>query len=157
VLELLRARGREATVLDGDEIRASLSADLGFSKTDRDTNVLRAATLAAWRVERGEVVLCALVSPYRAARARAREAIGGDRFIEVLVDAPLHVCEARDTKGLYARARRGELTGLTGVDDPYEAPLEADLVLNAASCTIAHNADRVLRLLIERGFVPSGR
>ena len=149
----LRKRGHQVTLFDGDEFRARVSTDLGFSKADRDTNVMRVASLARDVVERGEIVICALVSPYGGTRDRARQLIGGHKFLEVFVDAPLALCEARDTKGLYARARRGELTGLTGVDDPYEAPISPDLVVRTTDGTVEHNVRLVLELLAARKFL----
>jgi sulfate adenylyltransferase len=150
VVELLSRAGREAVLLDGDEIRASLSADLGFSKADRDAHVMRVAALALQVVERHAVAVCALVSPYAATRARVRALIGSERFLEVFVHAPLSVCEARDPKGLYAKARRGEITGFTGIDDPYEAPREPDLVVASADRAVEYNAEQVVRAVAGR-------
>jgi sulfate adenylyltransferase len=150
VIERLTRCGKNATLLDGDILRSNLSGDLGFSKADRDTNVVRVAAVARDLVTRGEVAICALISPYRSARDQARQIVGAHQFIEVFVDASLAVCEARDTKGLYARARRGEITGLTGIDDPYEVPLAPDLVLTTVHCTVEHNVSRVWGLLMDR-------
>lgn len=118
----LAAAGRPAHVLDGDELRTGLCAGLGFSAADRRENVRRAACAARILADAGVVAIAALVSPYRADRAMAREACSPHRFLEVFVDTPLAECERRDPKGLYRRARRGELRGMTGIDDPYEAP-----------------------------------
>ncbi len=114
-------------VFDGDAVRTNLSADLGFSREHRHANALRVAAAAREVVERGATAVCALVSPYRESRAKAREAIGFDRFLEVFVDTPLEVCETRDVKGMYRQARAGKLEHFTGVSDPYEAPLEPDV------------------------------
>jgi adenylyl-sulfate kinase len=138
--------GRSTTVIDGDAIRQTISADLSFSPADRDSNVLRAALLARDAIERGDIALCALVSPYAAARAQAREIIGAYRFIEVFVNTPLAVCEARDPKGLYALARRGELRDFTGIDAPYEAPRSPDLVLTEP-CDVEDKARRIVELV----------
>jgi len=130
-------RGVQATVLDGDNLRHGLCADLGFSAEDRAENIRRAAHVAALLAESGQVVLTAFISPYRADRdaARAVAERAGLAFAEVFVDAALEVCEARDPKGLYAKARAGEIRGFTGIDDPYEPPAAADLTLDTASLT----------------------
>jgi bifunctional enzyme CysN/CysC len=123
--------GRPAYVLDGDNVRHGLNADLGFSPADRSENVRRIGEVAALLADAGLIVLVPVISPYRADRDRARaaHATAGLRFVEVYVDTPLAVCEQRDPKGLYARARAGELRGMTGIDAPYEAPLSPDLVV----------------------------
>ena len=127
----LLGAGRPAYVLDGDNIRHGLSADLGFSAADRRENVRRVAEVARLIADAGLIALVPLISPYRADResARAIHAASGLRFVEVFVDTPLATCEQRDPKGLYRRARSGELTGLTGVDDPYEVPEHPELRL----------------------------
>jgi len=134
----LIATGRAAYVLDGDNLRHGLNADLGFSSADRDENVRRTAQVARLMADAGLVVLVALVSPYRAGRhaARAMHDEANVDFVEVFVDTPLDECMVRDPKGLYARAASGELSGLTGVDAPYEAPLSPDLHLRAALSTV---------------------
>ena len=116
--------GRPAYLLDGDNIRHGLNGDLGFSASDRDENVRRVAHVARLFADAGVVAVVPLISPYRAARRLARELheSAGLPFHEIFVDTPLEVCEQRDPKGLYARARAGEITGMTGIDDPYEAP-----------------------------------
>jgi bifunctional enzyme CysN/CysC len=121
--------GRPAYVLDGDNVRHGLNADLGFSPADRTENVRRIGEVAALMADAGLIVLVPVIGPYRADRDRARAAheAAGLPFVEVFVDTPLVVCEQRDPKGLYARARAGELRGLTGIDDPYEAPAVPDL------------------------------
>ncbi|MGE0392432.1 MAG: adenylyl-sulfate kinase [Vicinamibacterales bacterium] len=149
----VNALGRPVTLLDGDAVRALLSKDLGFSRLDRDANVARIAFVAREVVRHGGVVICAAVSPYRDARGRARETVGADRFIEVFVDTPLDVCEQRDTKGLYARARRGEIRSLTGVDDPYEPPVNPEVRLTTTAVTVQENVETVLALLRRRGVV----
>lgn len=118
--------GREAVLFDGDAVRQSLSADLGFSREHRHMNALRVASAAREVVERGEIAICALVSPYRESRERARELVGSARFVEVYVDTPLELCEQRDVKGMYRLAHAGQLGHFTGVSDPYEAPLEPE-------------------------------
>jgi bifunctional enzyme CysN/CysC len=129
VAQRLVAVDRLVTILDGDEIRRGLNADLGFSAADRSENIRRIGEVARLMADAGLVVLVPVISPYRADRDRARavHAEAGLAFVEVFVDTPLDTCEERDPKGLYARARAGELTGLTGVDDPYEAPESPDV------------------------------
>ncbi len=149
-VERLTNEMRRVTLLDGDEVRAQTLVPLGFSKADRDTNVMRVAAMAKEIVERGEIAICALISPYRSSRDRAREIVGSDRFVEIFVDASLSLCERRDPKGLYARARRGELAGLTGLDAPYEPPASPDLVLAMADSSLEQNVDRVMDVLARR-------
>lgn len=145
---------RRIEVLDGDEVRTHLSKGLGFSREDRDTNIRRIGWVAAEVVRHGGVAVCAAVSPYRATRAECRALVGSDRFFEIFVDTPIEVCEQRDAKGLYAQARAGKLKGFTGVDDPYEAPESAELVLDTVNVSALGNARRILALLRERGFLP---
>jgi sulfate adenylyltransferase len=154
--QLLLEHGRQATMLDGDVVRTHLSKGLGFSKEDRDTNIRRIGFVAAEIVRHGGIAICAAVSPYRATREETRRMVGGDRFLEVFVDTPLEVCESRDTKGMYAQARSGAIKGFTGIDDPYEAPLAAEVTLETTSATAEDNARKILALVEERGFVQSG-
>ena len=150
---LLLDHGRRITVLDGDVVRTHLSKGLGFSKEDRDTNVRRIGFVASELVRLGGVVICAVVSPYQAARNQVRNMMAKDQFVEVFVNTPLEVCEARDVKGLYAKARRGELKGLTGIDDPYEAPDHPEIMLDTVNYTPQDNADFIIGYLIEQGFI----
>ncbi len=149
VEEALVDSGRLAYVLDGDNIRHGLNQDLGFSASDRDENVRRAAEVGRLLADAGAVSLIPLVSPYRAARANARALHEAAQipFIEVYVDTPLAVCEQRDSKGLYAKARAGELRGFTGIDDPYEPPLNPELRLVPADGDAQAMAGLVLALL----------
>ncbi len=147
--------GLEVVVLDGDSVRAAWSPPLGYSKADRDTQVARLAEMARRRVSEGAVVLVAAVSPYSEARRRARSVVeqnGG--FFEVHVSAALSTCAERDPKGLYAKARAGEITGLTGVDDPYEAPTAPDLVLETDRDTAEESCRRLMSALDERRLLP---
>jgi len=153
---LLLERGRQITVLDGDVVRTHLSRGLGFSREDRDLNIRRIGFVAAEIVRHGGVVICAAVSPYRATRNDVRSMVGADRFIEVFVDTPIGVCEQRDVKGMYAKARRGEITGFTGIDDPYEAPLNPELTLNTVAHEPEDNAHLILDYLVQNGFVQDG-
>ena len=150
---LLEQHGRQVTVLDGDVVRTNLSKGLGFSKDDRDTNVRRIGYVAAEIVRHGGVVIAAAVSPYRVTRNEVRNMIGEDRFIQVFVDTPLDVCEQRDVKGMYAKARRGEIAGFTGINDPYEPPLRPEITLDTTKLTPEENAHLILRFIQERGFV----
>jgi sulfate adenylyltransferase len=150
---LLMEHGRPVTVLDGDVVRTHLSKGLGFSQEDRDINIRRIGFVAAEIVRHGGVVVCAAVSPYRATRNDVRAMVGKDHFVEVFVDTPLEVCEARDVKGMYAKARRGEIRGFTGIDDPYEAPEHAELTLDTVGRTPEENARQVLAYLAGRQFV----
>jgi bifunctional enzyme CysN/CysC len=145
----LVAAGRGAYLLDGDNVRHGLNADLGFSATDRTENIRRIGEVARLFADAGVVALVPVISPYRADRDRARmihEAVGLP-FVEVFVDTPIEVCEARDPKGLYAKARAGEIRGFTGIDDPYEAPEHPDLRLTPTEGDPATQAARVLALL----------
>ncbi|CAN5853787.1 N/A [soil metagenome] len=149
----LGQRGREVTLLDGDVVRTHLSRGLGFSREDRDINVRRIGFVAAEVVRHGGLAVAAVVSPYRATRGEVRAMVGPDRFIEVFVDTPLEVAEQRDVKGWYARARSGEVTSFTGLDDPYEAPVAPELTLRTVDTTPEANADVVLGYLESRGFL----
>ena len=151
--ELLLERGRQSTSLDGDVVRTHLSRGLGFRKEDRDTNIRRIGFVAAEIVRHGGIAVCAAVSPYRATRNDVRNMVGSDRFIEVFVDTPLEVCELRDTKGIYAQARRGEIKNFTGIDDPYETPLSPEISLDTTSSSAEANARLILDSLAKRGFV----
>ena len=146
---LVVAAGRPAYRLDGDNLRLGLNADLGFSAADRDENVRRAGEVARLLADAGVVAIVPLISPYRAGRDRARAAheAAGVPFVEVFVDTPIELCEARDPKGLYAKARAGEITGFTGIDDPYEAPETPDLVLTPSDGDPETQARAVLALL----------
>ncbi len=150
---ILQEYGRQVTLLDGDVVRTHLSKGLGFSKEDRDTNIRRMGFVAGELVRHGGVVVCAAVSPYRATRNDVRNLVGKEHYVEVFVDTPLDVCEQRDSKGLYARARRGEITGFTGIDDPYEAPRHPEVHLETVEPTPEENARRIMDYLRQRGFI----
>jgi adenylylsulfate kinase len=140
----LRKRGVPVEVLDGDVIRETVSRDLGFSKVDRDENVRRAGRAAHLLAEHGVVVLVALISPYRGVRNEVRGQMNGTRFVEVYVNAPLDVCEGRDPKGLYEKARRGEIASFTGLDDPYEPPCCPDVECRTDRESVEASTKRVL-------------
>ena len=150
---LLMEHGRHVTMLDGDIVRTHLSRGLGFSKQDRDINIRRIGFVASEIVRHHGAVVCAAVSPYRSTRGEVRSMVGDDAFIEVFVDTPLEVCEQRDVKGMYARARRGEITEFTGIDDPYESPVNPEIRLTTTQHAPEVNARQIVRYLMERGFL----
>jgi sulfate adenylyltransferase len=156
---LLLERGREISILDGDVVRTHLSKGLGFSKEDRDTNILRIGFVAGEIVRAGGVVICAAISPYRAAREEARKMVGADNFVMVYMDTPVEVCEQRDVKGLYAKARQamqdGKPMGFTGVDDPYEPPIDPEITLKGSGVTPEDNARKIIAYLEQQGFLLS--
>ncbi|HLA85363.1 MAG TPA: adenylyl-sulfate kinase [Thermoguttaceae bacterium] len=166
----LHSAGITSFVLDGDNIRHGLNAGpgmlraqhgeefakrfgLGFSAEDREENIRRIGCVAKLFCDAGMIAITAFISPYRADRDRARAMVPAGDFVEIFVDAPLEVCEARDPKGLYKKARAGELKGFTGIDDPYEAPLSAELVLDAGTKTAEQLADEVIGYLRKSGKI----
>ncbi|HTT15774.1 MAG TPA: adenylyl-sulfate kinase [Thermoplasmata archaeon] len=151
LVQRLTERGRFAELLDGDEIRKGLSADLGFDRASREAHAGRVAFVAKLLARNGAIPIVALISPYRSSRARARAEIG--RFVEVYVSTPLEVCEQRDVKGLYRRARAGEIKEMTGVDDPYEVPENAEIVVDAVRLAPAESAQFILTELERRGLL----
>jgi sulfate adenylyltransferase len=154
---LLLERGRQVTLLDGDVVRTHLSKGLGFSREDRDTNILRIGFVAGEIARQGGIVIAAAISPYRTTRNEVRKMVGKERFVEIYVDTPIEVCEERDVKGLYARARRGQITGFTGVDDPYEVPVNPEITLHTVDISPEENARKIVRILEEQGFIlPDG-
>lgn len=167
---LLHSQGVNSFVLDGDNVRHGLNAGpgmlkerhgeefakrfgLGFSAQDREENIRRIGAVAKLFADAGVVALTAFISPYRRDRDHVRAAMGAGDFVEILVDAPLEVCEARDPKGLYKKARAGELKGFTGIDDPYEAPTKAELVLDSANKSAEALANEVLAYLRKNGKI----
>src|SRR3954453_4230654 len=149
----LRRRGSKLEVLDGDIVRQNLSKGLGFSKEDRDTNIRRVAFVADLLSRNGVPVITAAISPYREIRDEARAKMDG-RFIETYVKASVEECERRDVKGLYAKARSGEIKEFTGVSDPYEAPESPELVIDTEIQTPDESAQQILRYLEEHGLIP---
>ncbi|MFI0976685.1 adenylyl-sulfate kinase [Streptomyces sp. NPDC021093] len=152
--ERLRAEGRKVQVLDGDEIREFLSAGLGFSREDRHTNVARIGYVAELLARNGVLALAPVIAPYADSReaVRKRHQSEGTAYLEVHVATPVEVCSVRDVKGLYAKQAAGELTGLTGVDDPYEAPAEPDLRIESHTQSVQESAAALHALLTERGL-----
>jgi sulfate adenylyltransferase len=153
LLGRLNEYGRTVTYLDGDIVRMHLSKGLGFSREDRDTNILRIGFVASEIIRHGGAVITAAISPYRATREEVRNMVGSDHFIEVFVDTPIEVCELRDVKGMYARARRGEISSFTGIDDPYEPPLNPEIRLDTVHASVGENADRIMAYLEQNGFL----
>ncbi|MGH7549468.1 MAG: bifunctional sulfate adenylyltransferase/adenylylsulfate kinase [Gemmatimonadota bacterium] len=153
---LLLEHGRQVTVLDGDVVRTHLSRGLGFSKEDRDLNIRRIGFVTSELVRHGGIAIAAAVSPYRSTRNDVRAMVDDGHFVEVFVDTPLAVCEERDTKGMYAKARRGEIENFTGIDDPYERPIDPELTIDTLSHAPEENARLILAFLVEQGYVRSG-
>jgi sulfate adenylyltransferase len=149
---LLLEQGRQVTILDGAAIRTHISKGLGFSKEDRDINIRRIGFVTAEVVRHNGIVIAAAISPYRTARNDCRRMIG-ENFIEIFVDTPLEVCIERDNKGFYSQSQRGDLQGLTGIDDPYEPPLNPEMVLDTISHTPEQNAHRIVDYLIQAGLL----
>jgi sulfate adenylyltransferase len=154
LVKLLESGGRNVTLLDGDVIRKNLSSELGFSREHRDLNILRIGFVAAEISKNGGVAICAPIAPYRATRRKVREMVeasGG--FIEVYVSTPLEVCERRDRKGLYAKARAGKIKGFTGIDDPYEEPEHPEIAIDTQTLSPQLAAQRILIRLESMGFI----
>jgi adenylylsulfate kinase len=144
--------GRFVEILDGDEIRQGLSRDLGLSREDREEHARRVSYLARVLSRNGVISIVALISPYKVSRERARETVGKDRFVEVYVKASLATCEKRDPKGLYAKARRGEIKNMTGIQDPYEVPEAADITIDTELGTPEESARLLIQGLEKLGF-----
>jgi adenylyl-sulfate kinase len=150
---MLIERGAFAYVLDGDNIRHGLNDDLGFSPDDRVENIRRIGEVARLFADAGALVLSAFISPYRADRDRVRGLLGPGEFVEVFVDTPLEVCEARDPKGLYKKARAGEISGFTGLDAPYEEPLAPEVHLKTMELTVDEAAASVISYLEKQNIL----
>lgn len=152
---LLVERGHLAYVLDGDNIRHGLNKNLGFSAEHREENIRRIGEVGKLFTDAGALTLTSFVSPYRADRDKVRALVADGDFIEVFIDTPLELCEERDPKGLYKKARAGEIPNFTGISDPYEPPTNAELVIPTADCTPQEAAQRLIALLVERGKITS--
>ena len=151
--KILHDMGLQTYVLDGDNVRMGLNKDLGFSHKDRTENIRRITEVANLFADSGSIVLTAFISPYREDRDKAREIISTDDFIEVFVSADLSVCELRDTKGLYKKARAGEIKGFTGIDAPYEAPLNPELIVETDKNDIESCAQIIVDYLVQEGLI----
>jgi sulfate adenylyltransferase len=148
--ELASRCGRQVTLLDGDEVRKLLSSELGYSREHRRLNVLRHGYIAAEIARHGGIAICSLIAPYQADRAEMRRRVARyGSFVEIYLSTPLTECERRDPKGLYARARAGQLPHMTGIDDPYEPPQRPELELNGARLTVAESVEKVIAFLLK--------
>jgi len=154
VEKTLYERGCRTYILDGDNIRHGLNKDLGFSPEDREENIRRIGEVAKLIMEAGVIAVTAFISPYRADRDRARAIAEEGRFFEIYLDCPLEVCERRDPKGLYKKARAGQIPEFTGISAPYEAPLHPELVIPTGEESLEQSTNRVLALLEEREIIP---
>jgi sulfate adenylyltransferase len=154
LVSMLLERGRQITLLDGDVVRTHLSKGLGFSREDRDANILRIGYVSSEIARHGGLVITAAISPYLSTRTEVRKLVGDEHFIEVFVDTPIEVCEERDVKGMYAKARQGLITGFTGVDDPYEPPVNPEITLDTVNFTPEQNASNIIRYLEANGYLP---
>jgi bifunctional enzyme CysN/CysC len=149
----LHALGKHTFVLDGDNVRHGLNRDLGFTEADRVENIRRVAEVAKLFVDAGMITMVSFISPFRAEREMARELVAPGEFVEIFVDTPFEICEQRDPKGLYKKARRGELRNFTGLDSPYERPADPELTLAAGSNNASDLADDVVHFMMERGIL----
>ena len=150
---LLHEMGLQTYILDGDNIRMGLNKDLGFSAEDRTENIRRITEVSKLFADSGSLVLTAFISPYRSVRDKAREIIGDEDFIEVFVSANLSVCESRDPKGLYKKARAGEIKGFTGIDDPYEEPLSPEIIIETDKHDIDTCAQQIIDYLSDKNII----
>lgn len=157
VEELLHARGVRTYLLDGDNVRHGLCGDLGFSDRDRVENIRRIGELAKLFVDAGVVVLTAFISPFRADRTMVRQLVDSGEFIEIHINASLETCEARDPKGLYKKARAGEIRNFTGIDSAYEAPQSAEISLDSGALGIAEAAQQVVDYLAANGYLQASQ
>lgn len=148
-------RGHMAYVLDGDNIRHGLNKNLGFSAEDRAENIRRIGEVGKLFADAGILTLSSFVSPYRADRDAVRTLMGKDDFVEVFIDTPLELCEERDPKGLYKKARAGQIPNFTGISDPYEPPTQPELVIKTAHCTPQEAAIQIISYLEQRGHIPA--
>lgn len=156
VEHVLHQQQHHTYVLDGDNVRHGLNKNLGFSPEDREENIRRIGEVAKLFADAGTIVMTAFISPYRADRDQARALVAEDRFVEVFVDCPLEVCEERDTKGLYKKARTGEIKEFTGISAPYESPLNPEVTVNTDALSIEECAQVVVEVLAKAGLVPEG-
>jgi len=150
LVETLKDQNRKVTLLDGDEVRQHLSSELGFSSEHRKINILRLGFIASEIAKHAGITICAAISPYQETREKVREMVEKNgRFIEVYLSTPLSVCEKRDVKGLYKKARKTEIKQFTGIDAPYEPPINPDLILDTTQLSIEHCIDKILMVLIK--------
>jgi len=145
--------GCRTIVVDGDNVRHGICSDLGFSNEDRQENIRRVGELSKLFIDAGIITLTAFISPFRADRNRVRQLVDSDEFIEIYCNTDLQTCEQRDIKGLYAKARRGEIADFTGISSPYEPPLDAEIIVNTGSDSLAACVDTVINYLVARGYI----
>jgi adenylyl-sulfate kinase len=148
---LLYAAGKHSYILDGDNVRHGLNRDLGFTSDDRTENIRRVAEVAKLMTDAGLIVITSLISPLNSDRAMARALLAPTRFVEVYLKTPLAICEARDPKGLYKKAREGSIINFTGIDSPYEIPLSPEISLSTEGCSIQECAETILRFIAKGG------
>ena len=153
----LYRRGHLTYVLDGDNIRHGLNKNLGFSPEDREENIRRIGEVAKLFADAGVIAMTAFISPYHADRDNARDLLDEERFVEVFVDCPLEVCEARDTKGLYKKARAGEIKEFTGISAPYEVPTQPELTVNTGNQSLEECTEHVIAILESKELIPASQ
>ncbi len=149
----LRSKGWKLEVLDGDEMRQMFSPELGFSRKDREVHARRVSFVARMLARNGVAVIVAMITPYETSRQAARSVVGA-RFVEAWLNCPLEVCRQRDPKGIYRRSKEGSVTKMTGVDDPFEEPLNPELTIDTANLTVEQSADRIVRYIDGAGWRP---
>ena len=149
----LMALGKHSYLFDGDNVRHGLNNDLGFSDTDRIENIRRIGEVAKLFVDSGTLVLTAFISPFISDRQQVRDLLGEQQFLEVFIDTPLEVCESRDPKGLYKKARSGEIKNFTGIDSEYQAPVNPEIHVQTAGKSIEECGEQVVEVLLERGYI----
>jgi adenylylsulfate kinase len=155
VEERLHERDCRTFVLDGDNVRHGMCSDLGFSRADREENIRRVGEMTRLFIDAGIIVLTAFISPFRADREKVRQLVGEDRFLEIYCACPLDICEQRDVKGLYRRARAGQIPDFTGLTSPYEEPIRPALVLDTAKLPLGACVEEVVNLLVEQEVIPA--
>ena len=146
----LHTKGYKTYILDGDNIRRGINKDLGFSLEDRKTNLLRIAEIGKLMIDAGLITICAFISPVKNVRDKIKEIVDEDNFIEVYVDCPLDICEDRDVKGLYKKARKGEIKDFTGIDSPYEKPVTPDIIVNSHKKSIEESITEILNVILPK-------
>ncbi|MBI3901606.1 MAG: adenylyl-sulfate kinase [Nitrosomonadales bacterium] len=151
--DILYEQGCRCYLLDGDNVRHGLNRDLGFGDADRVENIRRIGEVSKLMLDAGLIVIAAFISPFRADRDMVRAMLEPTEFIELHLDVPLHVCEQRDPKGIYKKARAGEIRNFTGISSPYEAPLHPEISMNSATLTVEEEAMQVIGYLVERGYI----
>ncbi|MRH43842.1 adenylyl-sulfate kinase [Aquibacillus halophilus] len=149
----LYSLGKKSYVLDGDNVRHGLNKELGFSQKDRVENIRRVGEVAKLFVDSGQIVMTAFISPYRKDREQIRQIFGQDEFIEVFIDCPFEICEMRDPKGLYQKARKGEIKDFTGIDSPYEPPINPELTINTEQHSARDAARYIIKYLKDKGIL----